>query len=469
MIGLKRHINHKKTNMKYKFVALLLLIIAISCGSDNLDETIEEPVDVSISNLTYTASTDVISNPERGFMHSWNVYSEGTPLNLVILQNLKNENVTIINRLYYLEAFKNSDLSVAQLDLIKTDFERLRSAGIKCILRFAYNSDQNETDAPLSIIERHLDQLKPIFVNNADVIAFVQAGFIGAWGEWYYTTNNLTTLENKKAVLNKLLEVLPKEIKIQVRTPLYKQEFLGVSTPMESNVGYGTTDVARIGFHNDCFLASADDYGTYQNISVEKNYISKEALFVPTGGETCPPTDVPIASCTIAEEEMKLLKWTYLNLDWYGPVLQEWRNNNCFPDFQKKLGYRLLLKSAALKKEATANSSFELSTIIDNAGFAPVYNKKNTFLVFKAVSGGTFYKKALNFDVRKVLPVVDYELKELVNLSGIPAGQYELFLKIEDRSASLADRPEYSIQLANSGTWESTEGLNKLLHTLTIN
>ena len=78
-----------------------------------------------------------------------------------------------------------------------------------------------------------------------------------------------------------MLEVLPKEIKIQVRTPLYKQEAFDYSTPMNETIGYGTTDIARVGFHNDCFLASADDYGTYQNISVEKDYISKEALFVP--------------------------------------------------------------------------------------------------------------------------------------------------------------------------------------------
>ena len=54
----------------------------------------------------------------------------------------------------------------------------------------------------------------------------MQAGFIGSWGEWYYTTNNLTTLENKKAVVTKLLEVLPESVKIQLRTPLYKQEVL---------------------------------------------------------------------------------------------------------------------------------------------------------------------------------------------------------------------------------------------------
>ncbi|SFC11146.1 protein of unknown function [Flagellimonas taeanensis] len=456
--------------MKYKFITLFILCI-ISCGSDGTGEAPidPEPVDDTINAITYTASNEVIPNPERGFMHHWAVESEGSPLSEAMLNALKNEKVSIINRIYYLDTFKDADLSTAQLNLITTDFERLRTSGVKCILRFAYNSNQNETDAPLSRVLAHLDQLQPVLTDNADVIAFVQAGFIGSWGEWYYTTNNLTTLENKRAVLNKLLEVLPKEIKVQVRTPLYKQEIFEYSTAMDASVGYGESDVARVGFHNDCFLASPDDYGTYQNIAAEKEYISKEALFVPTGGETCPPSGVPTASCSTADSEMSLLKWTYLNLDYYGPVLQEWRNNDCFEDFQKELGYRLVMKTASLKKEATLNGNFELALVLENAGFAPIYNKKNAFLVFKSVGDGTMYKKALGFDVRKVVPDSDFDLKESIGLEDIPAGEYKLYIKIEDASTSLKDRPEYAIQLANSGTWEASTGMNELLHSLTIN
>jgi hypothetical protein len=238
---------------------------------------------------------------------------------------------------------------------------------------------------------------------------------------------------------------------------------------MDAVVGYGTSDIARVGFHNDCFLASADDYGTYQNIASEKNYISKEAIYVPTGGETCPPSGIPTPSCLTAENEMSLLKWTYLNLDYYGPVLNVWRTNSCFTDFQKKLGYRLLLKSASLKKEVSGNGNLSLKITIDNVGYAPIYNKKNTFLIFKAIDTGTLYKKTLEFDVRKVVPDTDFVLNESVNLTGIPAGKYELFIKIEDRSTTLADRPEYCIQLANKDIWNSTNGFNKLFHTLTIN
>tara|TARA_R110001606_G_scaffold399277_1_gene583350 strand:+ start:8719 stop:10086 length:1368 start_codon:yes stop_codon:yes gene_type:complete len=450
-----------------KILLLLISVIILSCSSG--ENSVENPTDDNIEKINYFVSPKVISNPERGFMHSWSVASEGEPLNLVTLQSLKNQNVTLILRLYNLASFKNSDLSNAQLDLIKTDFERLRTAGIKCVLRFAYNENQNETDAPLTSIERHLDQLKPVFAENADVIAFVQAGFIGSWGEWYFTTNNLTTLENKKAVVNKLLEVLPKEVKIQLRTPLYKQEVFDYTSAMNASVGYGDSDIARVGFHNDCFLASVDDYGTYNDVVIEKNYINREALFVPTGGETCPPSGIPTASCSTADTEMSLLRWTYLNLDYYGPVLNVWRNNGCFEDFQKELGYRLVLKSAELQKEVAVNSSFELNAVIDNIGFAPIYSVKNSFLVFKSTTDGTLYKKALNFDIRKVIPEVNYELQETVNISDIPPGSYELHLKIEDRSAKLADRVEYAIQLANSGTWDGENALNSLSHTLIIN
>ena len=60
----------------------------------------------------------------------------------------------------------------------------MREAGVMCVFRFAYTSLETEPDAPLSIIQTHIDQLKPYLAKNADVIAVWQAGFIGSWGEW---------------------------------------------------------------------------------------------------------------------------------------------------------------------------------------------------------------------------------------------------------------------------------------------
>lgn len=446
----------------------LFLNVASSCQSDGSDKNEGGEQVNGVEKVTYTASNEVFTNPERGFMHTWQVNSEGAAMTAASLNNLKKENVSLILRLYYLEKFKTSALSQTQLDLIKTDFTRLRESGLKCVLRFAYTDAQDGSDASVAVISGHLDQLKPILEENKDVIAFVQAGFVGAWGEWYYTTNQLTTPANKKLIIDKLLASFPKEVKIQLRTPKIKQDYVATTIAMDANVGYGTSNTARLGFHNDCFIASVDDYGTYIDITSEKTYISNEALYVPTGGETCPPVDVPIASCSIAEKEMTMLKWTYLNLDYYGPVLQEWRNNNCFTDFERKLGYRLSLASSSLKKEAAVNGTLEFEALLNNGGFAPVYNPKNAYLILRATSGGTVYKKKLNFDVRKVVPRVTYDLKESVSLSGIPAGTYELLLKIEDSSTKLVDRPDYCIRFANTGVWEAATGFNKLSQTVII-
>jgi hypothetical protein len=462
-------INKIDSYMKFFILSFLCLFLYTGCDSEqdsSIPSSDDQPLSAGSKIITYTSSNEVITNPERGFMHTWSVPSEGEPVNMISLQSLKNVNVSLVLRLYYLDAFKNADLSEVQLALIQTDFDRFREVGIKCVLRFAYNADPNETDASLDRIMGHLDQLKPIFDANADIIAFVQAGFIGSWGEWYYSSNGLTTIENKRAVLNKLLAVLPEEVKIQVRTPLYKQEIFNYNTPMDAVAGYSSIEIARVGFHNDCFLASTTDYGTYQNVTVEKAFISEEALYVPTGGETCPPTDVPLASCSTAEEEMELLKWTYLNLDYYGPVLQLWRDSNCFEDFERKLGYRIALIQMELPQEALTTLQFK--STLKNSGFAPIYNRKKTNLVFLSKQDGTVFRKELNLDLRRIQPGDNFEVNETVGLSNIPAGTYDLYLEITDNSPSLHERKEYNIRLANQGTWNSNDGLNNLLHTLII-
>jgi len=453
---------------KSLLIGLFFLGLSWNCQSDDTATKGPEdpPVEEGIKKIDYQVSQQVFTNPERGFMHTWQVFSEGSEVDPTALMALKGQHVSLILRLYYFDQFKDSPLSEAQLTLIRNDMDHFREAGVKCVLRFAYTDDQNGTDAPLDVIEAHLEQLGPIFTEHADVIAFIQAGFIGAWGEWYYSSNGLDNLASRKAVVEKLLEVAPESIKIQVRTPLYKQQIFGYDTAIGTETGYGTGAKARVGFHNDCFLASTTDYGTYQDVEAEKRFISKEALFVPTGGETCPPVDIPLADCATARTEMELLKWTYLNLDYYGPVLDGWRNANCFEDFQRRLGYRLALKSAELKEEAT--DTFVLKLKVDNLGFAPVYNKKDAFLVLRSKTDASITRKALALDVRKIVPKNTFDLQENINVSDVPPGEYELFLELADAHGSLAARPEYKIQLANANVWESETGFNNVNHTLTI-
>ena len=452
---------------------LVIAFLMLAGGCQEQDDAADTKTDDGVLNenlveVNYESSTDVITNPERGFMHTYGVLSEGDALSQTLLNNLKFENVSLILRVYYLDQFRHAPMSEAQLDLIETDFNNIRAAGLKSIIRFAYTNQIDGEDAPIDRVESHLDQLKPIVTANADIIPFVQAGFIGAWGEWHASTNNLTSLENKKRVLNKLLNTFPKSVMIQLRTPAYKKEIFEYSQAINESTGYGSSDIARVGFHNDCFMASTNDYGTYGDVMADKKYISDEAFFVPTGGETCPPSGIPAASCLTAKDEMSLLKWTYLNLDYYGPVLNGWRNDNCFDDFERMLGYRLLLKTASFPKELTSSRSLDFTLNIQNAGFAPVYLPKKVYLVLKSQSGTNSYEKLLNADLRKVVPEGNLELSESVSLSGIPTGTYTLHLAIKDNSETLEDIAAYRIQLANKNTWDSSTSLNNLMHSIEL-
>ena len=83
-------------------------------------------------------------------------------------------------------------------------------------------------DAPRDLIVSHLAQLKPILQANADIIATVQVGFIGAWGEWYYTdyfgdqgSVSASQWDDRRAVVEALLSSLPSTRTVQLRVPSF--------------------------------------------------------------------------------------------------------------------------------------------------------------------------------------------------------------------------------------------------------
>ncbi len=448
-------------------VSYTLLCGLFCCVSLSCDRNDGDAVSSDLKVIRYTESNEVFTNPERGFLHMYSAQSEGDPLTAVQLRALKLENVTLVQRIYYFEAFKDKPLSAAELELISGDMETIREAGVKCVLRFAYTDSMEGTDAPYEIVAQHLDQLAPLFEANQDVIAFVQAGFIGPWGEWHHSSNGLDTPANMKKVLEKLLSVLPTSIMVQVRTPHYKQEIFDTTAPVDGSIAYSDNYRARVGHHNDCFMAGPTDYGTYINVEADKTFISNEGLFVPTGGETCPPQgDAP--GCTIAQETMRMLRWTYLNLDWYKPTVDAWKTSGCFDEFQRNLGYRLVLVGARLPETLVAGEDLALQIDITNKGYAPVYNEKITSLVLKKVDSDEVHQFDLPVDVRVCKPNGTLSIDTTVRLEGVSEGNYKLYLKVSDRAEGLRSRPEYSLRFANKDTWVAEEGINSLKHELAI-
>ena len=141
----------------------------------------------------------------------------------------------------------------------------------------------------------------------------------------------------------------------------------------------------------------------------------------------------------------------------------------CFEEFEMSMGYRMMLKTATLDTVVSRSTLMPIRIDLTNVGWAPVYNHKNTSIVFKPESGGEAIEIALDFDIRMVRPNEEFIIEEELDLSGFSPGKYSLHLKIADQFESLKDRPEYCIQLANIGVWDEITGWNSLMQSIEIN
>ncbi|WP_374551301.1 DUF4832 domain-containing protein [Flavobacterium sp.] len=449
-----------------KIYALLILVLLVV------------KLEAQTTSVSYTPSTENFSNPERGFYHHKETHSASySALNQTSLRNyILNEKISLILRIFYLEDFINSPISASYLSNMQADFDKIRNAGIKCIVRFAYSDDAGATqrDASKEQIIAHLQQLKPLLTANADVITVVQAGFIGAWGEWYYTDHfgmNPTAADyaNRKEVIDALLLAIPSNRMIQLRTPKLKQKTFLTTTALNNTQGFNGTNLARVGHHNDCFLADNTDMGTYTSVASEYPYLEQETKFTPMGGETCAFND-DRSNCATALFEMAKFHWSYMNIDYYPQVISEFSTDSCLEELKKKLGYRLQMNSATFPNSTNSGGTLPISFRIQNVGFASPFNQRKAYLVLRNVANDQEFSVQLNADPRLWLNSNNEMIvsENLTLPNTIAPGSYKLFLYLPDASSSLASKPDYSIRLANTNMWETSTGYNNLNFTLNV-
>jgi len=475
--------------------------------------------------VTYQESQADIVNPERGFY-----IGNGTRASHFILldtnklisyrnQPQKSEKasytvrVSTIMRGYELDLFKDRPLSDSFLTNVQKDLNTVRAAGLKVILRFAYVNKSHSGDcpdkehicppygdAPPDIVLGHIQQLKPLLQKNTDVIAALQEGFIGIWGENYYSDYFGDASANgagrildsnwlqRNAVLKALLEALPANRMIMARTPQIKQKFVyGPSAsvdrdPLDPSAAYNESFASRIGFHNDCFLSSPDDYGTYYDYGSSsqpkqpareslRKYAEADTRFTVVGGETCDDAFSPQNDCApggFAEEEMRNMHYSFLNAGYNTNVNNDWDSAGCMTSIKQNLGYRFVLRKAVFPVKLNRPAPFKFMLQLDNTGYASPFNPRPVKLVFRNIANRQEYAILL-----KINPQLLFSGTHQINLSvklpaDLPAGSYALYLFMPDAAASLSKRPEYAIQLANEQVWEAVTGYNDLHYTIQI-
>lgn len=430
--------------------------------------------------VDYEPTDAIFANPERGFYHQLTARVDRrddpaadsyAPLLAEDLARSRiEENTTLVLRMYYLDPFIDRAISEAYLASVEADFDALRAAGVKGIVRFAYSGprDVEPHNATKRRILSHIDdQLAPILATNADVIAAVQAGFVGRWGEWWHGYASYEFARGESGVdyghyaevVAALLAALPDGRFVQVRTPGYKKLVTGATRPLGPDTAYTTSAVARVGHHNDCFLADDTDMGTYSG-ERDREYLERDTLYAPIGGETCRPNE-PDSLCDSALRELARFHWSYLNWDYHGEIIESWRGE-CLDEIQRRLGYRLELASGEFPTDVAAGGELRITLVLRNVGFAAPFNPRDVEIVLRRPESGAETALRSSADPRRWLAGQTHTITVTATLSDLAPGEYELFLNLPDPQPTLRGVPAYSIRLANAGAWEESTGYNRL-------
>ena len=423
---------------------------------------------------TFRASADEIANPERG-MYVW------AADNLAAwTQAQADAQFAAGYRIVYapvrLDAHAGHALPATLLRDVAGGFAIARRAGLKVIPRFMYNFPAGETayraaqDAPLKRVLEHIGQLKPVLAANADVIAYLQGGFIGAWGEWHTSSNDLTLPTQRTRIRDALLAALPADRFLQLRYPPYLMAW----APQAPRWRDGSA-AARIGVHNDCFLASSTDVGTYsENAAIrqrERTYVAALSTTVPFGAETCNPADAvnptPRTNCDDILREGRRFGLTYLNDSYYRDLFHtRWQAQGCLAQVRRSMGYRFELVTLRHSARIVAGQSGELVLTVRNSGWARAFNPRSVQLVLRHRATGQVVRLALaSIDPRTWLPGQTSAATARVAIpGGTPRGAWDMLLALPDGAASLAGDARYSVRPANADdaakaqAWEASPG-----------
>ena len=445
-------------------------------------------------NYVYDATTN-FANPERGMARLWDIDASFTQTNLQNYHNGANEKVTLLWRVYYLNAFYNTDvISASYLTKITNELQLCRANGFKMIMRFAYSNGTTaangkyNSEPDLARIQAHLNQLKPIIIQNKDVITNFQAGFVGYWGEWFYTdnfsfANNVPNYPKRKQLMDTIFESFTDSTRmVALRTPRYKTNMYSLNYAtgaITADESFRNTYKAKIGFSNECMFSSYEDGGTYEYADsvAAKNYLANDTKYVIMGGEHCDsgylnPTK---NNCSNTVNELRNLHFSYVNAggDSYKTGILQWITQGCYPEIVKNLGYRFHLEQLQYPAQIKQGDSLNILLKFKNYGYAGIYNPRKIVLKLRNKSTNQITDFVFSADARKILPLgsesktISMKFKTPNNFQ---ACDYDLLLQLPDPFASLntaSNAPYYSIRLAtknssNLDLWDSSTGVHNL-------
>lgn len=304
----------------------------------------------------------------------------------------------------------------------------------------------------------HVDAIAAMLAEHLDVIAFVEAGYLGRWGEWNHADHAASTApvlvdpDARRAFLRHVLDAY---------AAAGVDRFVGVRRPIFAREIVDADPSARVGLYNDCFMTNASDYGTYSNFEDgnPSNFASSEdarawaeafTRDAPFGGETCPTGDGAerwrdCANMVGAASEPGALHMSYLHGGYAEDARATWQAGGCWHEVRRRLGYRFEVESVEYPPTVGAGAPFAVSIRVRNTGWSRLHNPRSAHVVLRGAGGAHEAASVEGGEVTAWAPGETVTVRAIFD--GVPAGAWELRLSLPDPHRP--DVTAYAIAIAS--------------------
>ena len=425
----------------------------------------------------FQESLEELDNPERGFYEPVE-YKMKVSGNKILDLNYNLIHLRVGIGAFSKAANGSEDLSFTEdmLDALDGTLKNVKKNGGSVIIRFAYDdfAGTKDLEPSMEMMLLHIKQLKSIFEGNKDVIAYVELGLFGPWGEMH--SSEICTTKNVSKALDAMLEAVPGDITIGVRTPEYYAKWANVERKnLHLDITKKGTAAYRVGLYNDGYLGSESDLGTFSNRDIEIAWLTYQTSHTFYGGEVVAnrAEGEPLNTVAYMSQEAYKTHTTYLNLYWNDTVIENWKNEiyqgedtryqgqSGYTYVVNHLGYRYVLRQCQIDSKVYQGQNLNINMKIENVGFANLINSKKVSILL--VGKNKTYEIATDIDARK------WNSKEVTNINtqialpdNIAIGEYKVYFRISKYGDHTTDNNYQCIQFANDGIWNEAIGANEI-------
>ena len=356
-------------------------------------------------------------------------------------------------------------------------------------------------------------------------VAFIEMGYLGSWGEWntagvgsaagakcdtaiaecrvYAPVLLAEGAANDRIHLVQDVVTAYRSAGVTRAVALRRPEFYRDAV---ENLGVSSL---YLGFHNDCFMSSDDDLGTFSRLrwdyegyselypktvlpdsAAAKAYLQTNAGNGSMGGETCVGSKEPWRSLDVVAR-LEADHFQYLHGGYAPEFRQTMINAGKWDTIKSRLGYRYQVLNVAYPSAVVAGAPVTLSITLQNSGFAKIPSERAVYLALRGPANyvvGTLNPEPseyalikpqaqANTTLRSWEPGTTTTLSQTFNAPSAP-GAYAIHLYIPDadcvNNSSCSDvvRANYAVRLATKrndmNVFAPSTGTNDLGVSLTV-